>query len=269
MLRDRVKKNLSDSALPLDQDQLIRSRILPHLRYLVTESGVNPREIKRYINAFAMAIKVKPNLDQDVVLTLQTLAFRRDWEPVRRSLLIYRNVFTDVVKSQLRGGEVAVRNLDPSLGAVSESFLRYVSPREPGAPLLDCPSLDEYIYAGAAVSSSRGTQYLELIRGVASLRQHIASVRGTIPGDWKVALSPFQGQLSSLVSQLKGSPQANLALLSLTALENWAGRSPTTPTEPTVIEAWLGEADQLISRALNQLMDLYESGSLTAATAAA
>lgn len=71
------------------------------------------------------------------------------------------------------------------------------------------------------------------------------------------------------MSQLKGSPQANLALLSLTALENWAGRAPTTPTEATVIEAWLGEADQLISRALNQLMDLYESGSLTAASAAA
>ena len=268
---DFVDSTLSESALPPEQDQLIRSRVLPHLRYLVTESGVNPREIKRYINAFTLAIKVKPNLDQDVVLTLQTLAFRRDWEPVRRSLLIYRNVFTDVVNSQLGGDEAAVRNLDPSLGAVSESFLRYVSPGEPGAPLLNCPSLDEYIYAGAAVSSSRGTQYLELIRGVAGLRQHIASVRGTIPSDWKVALSPFEGQLSSLVSQLKGSPQANLALLSLTALENWAGKAPapTTPTAASVIEAWLGEADQLISRALNQLMDLYESGSLTAGGQAA
>lgn len=264
-----IESILSESVLPPDQDQLVRAVVLPHLRYLVTESGVNPREIKRYINAFTLAIKVKPHLDRHVVLTLQTLAFRRDWEPVRRSLLIYRGVFTDVVKSQLAGDEAAVRNLDPTLGAVPESFLRYVSVDAPGAALLNCPSLDEYIYAGAAVSSSRGTQYLELIRGVAGLRQHLASTRGTLPGDWKAALSPFQGQLSSLVSQLKGSPQANLALLSLTALENWAGRAPTTPPDASVIEAWFAEAEQLISRALNQLMDLNESGSLTAAAAAA
>ena len=41
-----------------------------------TSTGVNPREVKRYINAYTLQRKISPALDADVVLCLQTLAFR-------------------------------------------------------------------------------------------------------------------------------------------------------------------------------------------------
>lgn len=263
-----VDAMLRDAKLPADQEQSIRNTVLPHLRYVITDSGVNPREIKRYINAFTLALKVKPQLSPPVVLALQTLAFRRDWEPVQNALLAYRGVFTNALQRQLAGEVNAVRNLDPVL-AVPDSFLSYISAGQPGDQLLTLSPdmLDEYIYSGEAIQSSYGPMLLDVIHGVANMRGSLAQLR-SLP----ITSPERQQQMGSMISSLS-SVKSSLASLSMfparaasdsqLALESWLAKPPTADEAAS---GWADETDRLIGRLLRNLTELYQSGSLAKPT---
>ena len=76
----------SEAHLPTQQHDDFQNRVLPHLGYVAVERRVNPREVKRYLNTYTLQTLVRPELDRDTVLTLQTLIFRPTWRPrTRRS----------------------------------------------------------------------------------------------------------------------------------------------------------------------------------------
>src|SRR6266536_1991257 len=100
-------------------------RVRPHLRYLITESGVNPREVKLHQRVHA-APETRPFLNADVVLCLQTIVFRTDWEDVYDVLLAEREAFTDAVRRQLDGEQAAVENLWPDLANLPDSLFEYL-----------------------------------------------------------------------------------------------------------------------------------------------
>ena len=145
----------SESQLPAEQTAEFKSSVTPHLRYIVADARVNPREVKRFLNAYTLGRKIKPSLDRNVMLALQTIAFRRDWEIVGRAILSYREIFTQALQRRVVGHELtAIADLDPTLTAIPESFLDYVSDPNPGAVLLNAQNLDDHIYSGEATRSS-------------------------------------------------------------------------------------------------------------------
>jgi hypothetical protein len=113
----------AESNLSQTQIKAFREQVTPHLRYIVAESAVNPREVKRYLNAFTLGVKIKPYLESNVTLALQTIAFRRDWDTVRRALLSYWQVFIDALKRRVSGNDPsAITDLGSTLTGIPESF---------------------------------------------------------------------------------------------------------------------------------------------------
>lgn len=108
----------TEAGISDDQREDLRKRV-EHLRY-VSAAGVNPREIKRYINAYTLQRKISGRLDPDVVLTLQTIAFRHDWSQVQEAILAYGRLFIEVLGRLVGAGGAfpqpsALQELDPDL----------------------------------------------------------------------------------------------------------------------------------------------------------
>ena len=164
------------AAAQLQQSQWdeIQNNVRPHLRFLTGESGVNAREVKRYINAYTLVRKTRSLLDKDVVLALQTIAFRPDWAAIQLALLAFRNVFLDTLRRHIEEpGLGHIDNLDPSL-ALPQSFLDFVGINGPGKVLLSYQDpIDDFIYSGEATRSSEGTPLIDLFRAMGDLIQTV------------------------------------------------------------------------------------------------
>jgi hypothetical protein len=74
---DELLRSIAPPQISQAQDTDLWRRVRPHLAHLVTDAGVNPREVKRYLNAYTLQQRTRPDLNADVVLCLQTMEFRR------------------------------------------------------------------------------------------------------------------------------------------------------------------------------------------------
>ncbi len=202
-LDDFLHAVYDEANLQPEQETELRQVVTPHLRYLVSESGVNPREVKRYMNAYTLVIKVKQHLDKDVVLALLTLFFRRDWEVARRGILSYREIFTNAISRQLAGEDNAISDLDSTLAGVPESFLSYVTAPNPGARLLALGNLDEYIYSGEATTSSQSSLFVDTIRDVAKVSSALRDLRSAPAGQEQSFYKNYLSLVSSALSRVR------------------------------------------------------------------
>lgn len=166
-LEDFLAAASVEAGLPEAQRDDLRGRVKPHLRYVVGDSGVNPREIKRYVNAYTLQRRIAEDLDPDVVLTLQTIAFRLDWSKLRDALLAYGRLFVEALQEKPAGA--ALRALDPEL-TVPDEFFAYVDlhRRRPGHKILemDAAEIDRYLFSGEATRSPQDPALLKGIRGL-------------------------------------------------------------------------------------------------------
>jgi ABC-type dipeptide/oligopeptide/nickel transport system ATPase component len=252
-----------ESNLPNAQTVELRNQVTPHLRYILADAGVNPREIKRYLNAYTISIKIKPQLERNVTLALQTVAFRRDWEPVRRGLLSYRDIFIDALRRRVREHDfTAIADLDPTLTDIPESFLSYVTEPNPGAVLLDAQNLDEHIYSGEATRSSLNTLFLDAIRDVAQLTKQLRALQSAPTLDVS-NLSPYSSQVSSAVSTVKQAGGARFAAISKewTDHVSMAVDQPQGTMDAENKKQWISDEEALRRRMMNLLMETYQLGS--------
>lgn len=127
---DDFLRSVSDIAkLPQPQWDEISQKVRPHLRFLADASGVNPREVKRYINAYTLVRKIKPHLTEDIVLTLQTVAFRADWRQIQLALLTFREAFINALTQHVQQQDASsLEALSPGLGSLPQSFLTTLTP---------------------------------------------------------------------------------------------------------------------------------------------
>ena len=253
-----------ESQLSTSQTTDFQNNVVPHLRYIVAEADVNPREVKRFLNSYTLGIKVKPHLDRGVMLSLQTIAFRRDWEAVQRGILAYREIFTQALQSQvMQGNATAITDLDPALAGIPDSFINYVSAPNPGFVLLNAQNLDEHIYSGEATRSSQSPIFLDAIRDVAALRNQLRQLQAAPISD----SSQFQ-TYSSLISTAESRViQAVGARLSATFTE-WKNHLLTFTSfsqDDSARKQWASGEETFIRRALNQLTDLYRAGNAASA----
>jgi hypothetical protein len=234
---------------------------------VITDAGVNPREIKRYLNAYTLQRKINPALDPDVVLGLQTLSFRDEWRQAYEVLLAEREVFTDAVRRQLDGSPTAVENLWPELAATPPSCFDYLASL--GVPLVHAPSLDPYLHSIEATESTQsglGATY----RVVGDLRGLLRDITGALSDDQRRRLqSDFGDQLQSLVSALKrlpgNAPAARLQANVEAQLQRLGPRQLTdhlagdAEGDRAAFETWRRSADELLVRIQTRLREVRQT----------
>lgn len=171
-LHDFLEASYKEAGLPEVQRSELRDVVEPHLGHLV--GGVNPREVKRYINAYTLQMKVDPTLDPPALLAVQTVTFRSDWDAVENALLEYGSLFTDACRARTDGANAnALSDLDPELFSIPDDFLEYVESGKPGRALLETSELDRYIASGETAGSARDTQFVTAIREIGESRREL------------------------------------------------------------------------------------------------
>jgi hypothetical protein len=249
-----------------EQRAELSDRVTPHLRWVVGDASVNPREIKRYINAYTLLVEVDASeqLDRRAVLALQTVAFRsdRDWGPVQDALLEYEDLFVDALRRHTGGDPNALGDLDPDLQSIPDDFLEYVTAHAPGRPLLEVGPLGPYISSGEAVRSTQNPALLAAVRDAGSVRRHLRQLAAgertmkDVTPDVLKALSNVEGTLSQFGTP--GSPPAAVLadVLELRQTMERCGAAGDAP-DPTVITERL---EPLARNIVRRVLRMYRYG---------
>lgn len=238
-------------------DEVVR----PHLRFVVRDSSINPREIKRYINSYILLTQITPDLDKNAMLVLQTVSFRDDWGEVRNAVLEYGAAFVDAIRRRVIDGEQsALLDLDPDLARIPEGFVDYVRPRAPGNALLNVDEIDKYIYSGEAVRSSRNRQILDAIRRVADVRRQLREA-GDGPLNTPQVLDNVSVANGAILSLPSGLDQ-ELLVANFDELKTLLGRAnPTTdPSGTTALGEARARVEELTQAIRNRLLAIYRAG---------
>jgi hypothetical protein len=197
-----------EAELPPEQAADLRGRILRHLRVALNEAAVNPREVKRFINSYVMQMKINPGLEPDVVLALQTIKARGDWDAVHQAIGIYRDEFLIALKDCLAGDTKRMAAVDPELKNLPDSFMEYVTESGPAHALvtIEPSSIDEYLYSVESTGTSHGAVLLDVMPLLVEARSELEQV---VTGDVGAQFSRAQQALRkarSLVSSLETFP---------------------------------------------------------------
>jgi hypothetical protein len=78
-LSDLLESMYEEAGIEGEQLADLHERVRPYVNLIAVERRVNPREVKRFINSYTLQTLIRPELDPNVILALQALAFRRDW----------------------------------------------------------------------------------------------------------------------------------------------------------------------------------------------
>jgi hypothetical protein len=214
----------------LAQEQLedLRNRVLPHLKTAFGETAVNPREVKRYINAYVLQMKIKQHLDPDMVLALQTINSRLDWDLVREAIEVHRDEFLRALRDDLafvQGGLVLADGevkplelLDAKFASLPQSFIEYVAfDNSVGRKMRDPAEADrivEYLYSVESTTTAHGGILLDVLPLLARARREVASAATMLTDKANQAYGRAREQFSKARSLL-GSIEAHAEIRSL------------------------------------------------------
>ena len=145
-----------------------------HLPSLVRDGSVNPREVKRYLNAFTITMKIHPELIPDAVLAVLMLDFRPDWVECESALLLNSDAFTLALEEYHKGNANAFEDIGLELRLPPE-FETYTRPGAPGNALASLRDVDPYILNVGASRPTRDSELLALLPRVGAIKRELAS----------------------------------------------------------------------------------------------
>jgi KAP family P-loop domain len=232
-----------------------RQRVAAHLQYVAVRGQVNPREVKRFLNTYTLQMLVRPWLDRDVVLPLQTLVFRYDWRVLYDAILTDSILFSDALTRYRDGDDRAFEDLSPDLGTVQDELAGYLR-SDACAALARADSLDPYVTS--LESTSRTPPWLTAAyQQIGRLRLEIRRIRAIeSPADSErdalaqVALEVTSTLESQLSPSLPGYPVTLPALLQEIRTTVEPVQTGTLPGSPPT------DLRQLISDSLARLDDV-------------
>lgn len=162
-----------ESARP-DAEQ-VKEKVRGYLRFVAVEGRINPREVKRFINAYTIQTLIRPNLRPDVMLALQTIAFRDEWRTGYETLLAESDVFKDALSSYRDGDEHSLEMLWPDLETVPSDFASYLR-SDLVEPVTQVPSLEPYLFSLHSTQETQ-TWRISAYRGLGQLRGIARKIR--------------------------------------------------------------------------------------------
>lgn len=197
-LREYCRAMLHSGGLAQAQIADFNDNVSPHLDFLSEQDAVNPREIKRLVNAYVLQVKMLglrlgPTMNPRIVLALQIMNFRPDWRDFYEELAadptVFQRTLSDAVAAEEPQGQVwlAGRSF-----AVPPRMMTYF--RGPAADLLLDPQLISYV---SAAESSRSTDPM-LLDAQASLNR----LRGVVEAWGEESSADALRDLPFLVSRL-------------------------------------------------------------------
>jgi hypothetical protein len=249
------------------QRQDLRDRVSRYLGYVAADGRVNPREVKRFINAYTISRMIRPDLDANVILALQTLAFRPDWERLYEEVILAEPDVAGTIIEQFRvGDDRAFDDLWPSLGVLPLELSAYL--RSPEGQALAAPDLDRYVSFLETTHSSQ-SWLADAIRAVGALRRGARRVetdvdqlgRGSAP-QIAAELSDAVNRLTRLTSQFDTAIQLDATLQGLHRLISQLARTPDADVQdvgdaaglpPVRTDGWLVEFRRSIDQLQQEL----------------
>ncbi len=202
--RDQIGELLnalrSTPGLLAEQRDDLQQKVSRHLPYLTDQNSVNPREVKRLINAYTLQMKLLyprlgPATNPDVVLALQLIGFRPDWERVHEVLLTDTDAFVADTRRAIKETGADELFMGEENAPIPPSFLDYF--RGPADSLLDDPDLPQYL---SSAEQSRTTDSVGI-----DARQTLSRIRRALraaTGGAALNRSELDGNVSQLSSLL-------------------------------------------------------------------
>jgi hypothetical protein len=192
--------------LPEEQAADLWATVWPHLEFISEDGSVNPREVKRLVNAYTLQMKLlsgklRPQQpDPNVVLALQVMVFRSEWRRLYELLAADSTLFLEALRTAIddRSGSMGfVLSREP----LPPRFLTYV--RGVGSGLREVSSLDTYITSAETTASSDPT-VLEAQTLVARLRHILGRLRNPrSAADAEEAANDLHDKLSRLAELMQ------------------------------------------------------------------
>jgi hypothetical protein len=205
---------LQSAGLPPAQLANFDGHVRRHLPYLTGDAPVNPREVKRLLNAYTLQLKmlaargIAP-LDPDVVLALQTLGFRRDWQDVYERL----TAEPDVAVGELRQAMETRGIADGSFGRLPGELLDYLTDAAPAFPNTD---LGPYISSARSLGEA-DVSLLEAQAQVSRMQRRLENL--TQDDDLVAAQSELRSGVSHLLEVLHRRAERRVAREAIEAAE--------------------------------------------------
>jgi hypothetical protein len=175
-LDDLLQWLYQHAELPPTQQNDLRLRVSRYLGYVAQDGRLNPREVKRFINAYTLSRMIRPDLDADTLLALQTLDFRVDWEGLYDGVVLAEpEIFSAALRIFRTGDDHAFEDLWPEVGVLPRELASFL--RSPEAMALERPDLGNYV---TFLETTRSAQswVTDAMRDVGSLR---AQLRAVVP----------------------------------------------------------------------------------------
>jgi len=199
-----------DAGLGDEQDADLRNRVPKYLRHVAREGRVNPRQVKRFINAYTLQTLVKPQLDRDVVLALQTIVFNEDWGPAYEAIVGDWLSFRNDLERYRGGDDAALVDLWPREGPAPPDLVTYLL-SEQVVPMANEPNLDAYIYS---LESTRSTQrwVIDAYKDLSEVRRLIRAMndsQAVTGADFSQLVEELGKMLSSLSSHVGSARTPN------------------------------------------------------------
>jgi KAP family P-loop domain len=203
-----------DAGLGAEQHADLRDRVPKYLRHVAREGRVNPRQVKRFINAYTLQTLVKPQLDRDVVLALQTIVFNEDWGPAYEAIVGDWLSFRNDLERYRGGDEAALVDLWPREGPAPPDLVTYLL-SEQVVPMANEQNLDAYIYS---LESTRSTQrwVIEAYKDLSEVRRLIRAMndsQAVTGADFSRLVDELGTVLSSLSSHVGSARTPNATRL--------------------------------------------------------
>jgi hypothetical protein len=213
-LGDLLEAMYGEAGLPPSQADDFRDRVARYLAFVAVQGQVNPREVKRFLNTYTLQTLVRPELDRDTVLALQTLLFRADWRALYDAILADSPRFVaTLTRYRDERDERAFEDLSPELAVLRPDLAEFLT-SDPAAALSRHQSLDAYL---SSLESTRVTTPPWLTAAYQELGRLRAETRRTLrlpePDDAdRVRLAGLCREVSSrLFSLTADTPSASVA----------------------------------------------------------
>jgi hypothetical protein len=215
-LDDLLDSMFKEANLPSEQLADFEEKAANHLQYVAIERRINPREVKRFLNTYTLQMLVRPELDRNTVLTLQTLVFRHEWRALYDAILTDSILFIDALNRYRQGDELAFEDVAPDLRSLPKDLGDYL--RSPVVkPLSERDNLEPYLSSLESTSTAppwlrESYQALGRLRGEIRRIRNISSSESISKSDG-LALAGMVKEVSSRLAST-GPGDQNLGPLS-------------------------------------------------------
>jgi len=183
-LDELLESMYKQAELECGQRDDIQDKVRPYLRLITGNERINPREVKRFINAYTLQTIVRLGLHPPVVLALQTIGFRRDWQDAYDAISADPDQFMSDLHRYREGDQDAFQGSLPGLEHLPVGLSDYLA-SELAAPLADAGSLVRYL---SSLRSARGVDpgFSDALGALGRFERALNAAVGA-PGDPKPA----------------------------------------------------------------------------------